>query len=169
MAGTMRKMMEYLSLAEPADDEYYDDVADGRQESSHDDRRESRETREHRAEVTPISRAAAGYADEPEPSAPAAQSVEDLRRIVTVHPSGYNEARVIGEAFREGTPVIMNLGGMSEPDAKRMVDFSAGLVFGLHGSMERVTNRVFLLSPATVEVGGGAANGDVPGRFFSPS
>src|SRR5690625_7814361 len=67
---------------------------------------------------------------------------QDLRRISTVHPSTYNEARVIGEAFRDGTPVIMNLTGMSEAEAKRMVDFSAGLVFGLHGTIERVTNRV---------------------------
>src|SRR5690625_6668211 len=84
--------------------------------------------------------------------APAPEPAADLRRISTVHPTTYNEARVIGEAFRDGTPVIMNLTGMSEAEAKRMVDFSAGLVFGLHGTIERVTNRVFLLSPATVEV-----------------
>lgn len=76
----------------------------------------------------------------------------DLRRIVTVRPTTYNEARVVGEAFRDGTPVIMNLESMPEAEAKRMVDFAAGLVFGIAGVMERVTNRVFLLSPAHVEV-----------------
>ncbi|GAA4423829.1 cell division protein SepF [Georgenia halophila] len=160
MASTMRKMMEYLSLAEP-EDEYYEEVAPDAYEDRAPERRD-RDDPEHRAEVTPISRAAAMHVEE-------SASAEDLRRIVTVHPSSYNEARVIGEAFRDGTPVIMNLTGMSEPDAKRMVDFSAGLVFGLHGSMERVTNRVFLLSPATVEVNGGSAGDAVPGRFFSPS
>lgn len=81
----------------------------------------------------------------------------DLRRIVTVHPTTFSDARTIGEAFREGTPVIMNLTDMSEGDARRVVDFAAGLSFGLHGVIERVTSRVFLLSPAMVEVSGDAS------------
>lgn len=81
----------------------------------------------------------------------------DLHRIVTVHPTTYNEAHGIGEAFREGLPVIINLTGMSESEARRMVDFSAGLIFGLHGSIERVTPRVFLLTPATVTIDSGEA------------
>ena len=76
----------------------------------------------------------------------------DLARITTLHPRTYNEARTIGEHFREGTPVIMNLTEMVDSDAKRVVDFAAGLIFGLRGSIERVTNKVFLLSPANVEV-----------------
>ena len=76
----------------------------------------------------------------------------DLTRITTLHPRTYNEARTIGEHFREGTPVIMNLSEMVDSDAKRLVDFAAGLIFGLRGSIDRVTNRVFLLSPASVEV-----------------
>lgn len=73
-------------------------------------------------------------------------------QITTLHPTTYREARTIGEHFREGTPVIMNLTEMEEADARRLVDFGAGLAFGLRGSMERVTNRVFLLSPANVQV-----------------
>ena len=76
----------------------------------------------------------------------------DLARITTLHPRTYNEARTIGEHFREGTPVIMNLTEMVDSDAKRLVDFAAGLIFGLRGSIDRVTNRVFLLSPMNVEV-----------------
>jgi cell division inhibitor SepF len=76
----------------------------------------------------------------------------DLARITTLHPRTYNEARTIGEHFREGTPVIMNLTEMVDSDAKRLVDFAAGLIFGLRGSIERVTNKVFLLSPANIEV-----------------
>jgi cell division inhibitor SepF len=60
--------------------------------------------------------------------------------------------RTIGEHFRAGTPVIMNLTEMDDTDAKRLVDFAAGLIFGLHGSIERVTNKVFLLSPEHVQV-----------------
>ena len=76
----------------------------------------------------------------------------ELSRITTLHPRTYNEAKTIGENFREGTPVIMNLTDMDDADAKRLVDFAAGLVFGLHGAIERVTAKVFLLSPSTVEV-----------------
>ncbi len=82
-----------------------------------------------------------------------AMSEGDLRRIQTIKPRTYNDARLIGEAFRQGVPVIMNLTEMSDADAKRLVDFSAGLSFGLHGSIERVTTSVFLLSPAHVEIG----------------
>ena len=75
-----------------------------------------------------------------------------ISRITTIHPRTYNEAKTIGENFRDGIPVIMNLTDMSDADAKRLVDFAAGLVFGLRGSIERVTSKVFLLSPETVEV-----------------
>jgi cell division inhibitor SepF len=83
-----------------------------------------------------------------------APAIEEDRRtqITTLHPTTYNEARQIGERFRDGSPVIMNLTEMDEADAKRLVDFAAGLAFGLRGTIERVTNRVFLLSPANVQV-----------------
>lgn len=84
---------------------------------------------------------------------PVAASENDRRyQITTLHPTTYREARTIGEHFRDGTPVIMNLTEMDEADARRLVDFGAGLAFGLRGTMERVTNRVFLLSPANVHV-----------------
>ena len=80
------------------------------------------------------------------------QRMADINRIITVHPRTYNEARTIGESFRDGIPVIMNLGDMEDADAKRLVDFSAGLIFGLRGSIERITSKVFLLSPHNVTV-----------------
>jgi cell division inhibitor SepF len=86
---------------------------------------------------------------EPTPApAPAPQPY----RITTLHPRTYNEARTIGERFRDGMPVIMNLTEMDDADAKRLVDFAAGLSFGLRGSIERVTAKVFLLSPQNVDV-----------------
>ena len=85
---------------------------------------------------------------EPEP----APVVKEPYRITTVHPKTYNEARQIGERFREGGAVIMNLTELADADAKRLVDFAAGLIFGLRGSIERVTNKVFLLSPRDVDV-----------------
>jgi cell division inhibitor SepF len=77
---------------------------------------------------------------------------EQRYQITTLHPTTYREARTIGEHFRDGVPVIINLTEMDESDARRLVDFAAGLAFGLRGTIERVTNRVFLLSPANVQV-----------------
>lgn len=90
-------------------------------------------------------------------------------RIMTLHPTTYNEARTIGEHFRESVPVIMNLTEMDESDAKRLVDFAAGLAFGLRGSIERVTNRVFLLSPANVTVTAEDKARIAEGGFFNQS
>lgn len=96
---------------------------------------------DYRAPVTPIKRAPSSR-DESSP----------MRKITTVHPRSYNDAKIIGESFREDIPVIMNVTEMGEAEAKRLVDFAAGLVFGLGGSIERVTNKVFLLTPKNVEV-----------------
>ncbi|MPZ64673.1 MAG: DUF552 domain-containing protein [Pseudonocardiaceae bacterium] len=81
-----------------------------------------------------------------------AEDGHPLGRIVTLHPRSYNEARLIGERYREGTPIIINLTGMDDPDAKRLVDFAAGLAFALRGSIDKVTTKVFLLSPTNVDV-----------------
>ena len=147
MAGAMHKMAVYLGLVE--DDRHYDDGYDSYEEYS-----EYEEDAEAGAEL------GAGPANlvAGEPPAgggrPAGVTMQatDLTRITTLHPRTYNEARTIGEHFREGTPVIMNLTEMVDSDAKRLVDFAAGLIFGLRGSIERVTNKVFLLSPANIEV-----------------
>ena len=88
---------------------------------------------------------------EPEP-APVATPAAKNYRITTLNPRTSNEARTIGERFRDGMPVIMNLTEMDDADAKRLVDFAAGLSFGLRGSIERVTAKVFLLSPQDVAV-----------------
>jgi cell division inhibitor SepF len=90
-------------------------------------------------------------------------------RITTLHPRTYNEARTIGEHFRDGVPVIMNLTEMDDSDAKRLVDFAAGLSFGLRGSIERVTNKVFLLSPQNVSVTAEDKARIAEGGFFNQS
>lgn len=93
----------------------------------------------------------------------------ELSRIVTLTPTSYNHARRVGEEFRSGVPVVMNVTGMDDADAKRLVDFAAGLVFGLHGSIERITNKVFLLSPANVDVGAAARAQARNDGFFNQS
>lgn len=104
--------------------------------------REPRRDPEYRAPVTPIKRGASTPREDP----------DSMRTITTVHPRSYNDAKSVGESFRQGTPVIMDLTDLAESEAKRLVDFAAGLVFALHGSIERVTTTVFLLTPSHVEV-----------------
>ncbi|MDO5285356.1 MAG: cell division protein SepF [Actinomycetia bacterium] len=89
---------------------------------------------------------------EPAPVLPPAPRPADLSRIITVHPRTFNDAKTIGEHFRDAVPVIMNVTEMEDSDAKRLVDFAAGLIFGLRGTFERVSNKVFLLSPREVVV-----------------
>ena len=105
--------------------------------------------------ITPSAPAAAGAAPQAAPSAVPEQrdrAAAAPATITTLHPRSYNEARTIGERYREGVPVIMNLTELDDAAAKRLVDFAAGLVFALHGGFDKVTNRVFLLTPADVEV-----------------
>ncbi|MEJ1230627.1 MAG: cell division protein SepF [Galbitalea sp.] len=92
----------------------------------------------------------------------------EMNEILTVHPRQYKDAQVIAENFRDGIPVIINLSQMSEPDARRLIDFASGLSQGLYGKIERVTNKVFLLSPAHVAVSGdsGSAETDLEASFF---
>ena len=99
------------------------------------------------------------------------RAVEEEQRyqITTLHPTTYREARTIGEHFRDGVPVIINLTEMDEGDARRLVDFAAGLAFGLRGTIERVTNRVFLLSPANVQVTAEDKAKIAEGGFFTQS
>ena len=75
-----------------------------------------------------------------------------LSKITTLRPKDYSEARTIGERFRDGQPVIMDLVSMDNADAKRLVDFAAGLAFALRGSFDKVATKVFLLAPADVDV-----------------
>jgi len=145
MASAMRKMAVYLGLVE--DDRRY---AENYEAYEYDDYDEPADAAEPAAAES--ARADyAGYPTDHRVETVPAQQVE-LARITTLHPRTYNEARNIGEHFRDGTPVIMNLTEMVDSDARRLVDFAAGLIFGLRGSIDKVTNKVFLLSPANVEV-----------------
>ena len=92
-----------------------------------------------------------------------------LDRIITLHPRFYNEARTIGEHYLQGNPVIINLTDMDESERKRLVDFASGLVFGHHGTIERVTSKVFLLSPANVKVSSEDKTAAAEASFFNQS
>lgn len=133
MAGALRGALEWLGLVPDGEEKQFEDV----EQFSEPIYRNDAEL----ADVTPIGS-----------SGVSTPRQADLSRIITVHPHNYNEARTIGEHFRDGLPVIMNLSEMEDSDAKRLVDFAAGLIFGLRGTIERVTSKVFLLSPNNVQV-----------------
>lgn len=153
--GALRKTMDYFGLSEPQENEAYSD--------------------ELQSEV-PDSEVPAPRPRIVEPAVRFPQAVKsssepavELKRIVTIRPTTYNEAQSIGEAFKEGTPVIMNLGAMNDLEARRMIDFAAGLSFALDGGIEKVTNRVFLLSPKSVQVDEGASSLSSKKDFFNQS
>ena len=102
-------------------------------------------------------------------ASPRPQRNFEFGRIESIHPRSYNDARRIGEEYREGIPVIMNLGDLDDSDAKRIIDFAAGLVFGCRGSIERVTNKVFLISPVNVDVGDQARAQVAQDGFYNQS
>jgi cell division inhibitor SepF len=162
MSGAMRKIGEYLGLLEDTgryedelDDDLYEQTAVGQ---SAPVVRESR--------PAPVS----DLAERRRPAAvPSRGVVAELSRITTLHPRTYNEARTVGENFRDGVPVIMNLSEMDDADAKRLVDFAAGLVFATRGTIERVTNKVFLLSPPNVTVAAEDKERIAENGFFNQS
>jgi cell division inhibitor SepF len=152
MASAMRKMAVYLGLVEDDnryDEQYQDEYGADEYEEYGAEFIDQGETHDLTRHVDTSLEPSGRFGERP----PAVQmQATDLARITTLHPRTYNEARTIGEHFREGTPVIINLTEMVDSDARRLVDFSAGLIFGLRGSIDRVTNKVFLLSPANIEV-----------------
>ena len=170
--SAMRKIGEYLGLLE--DTGRYDDEYDERYEAGYGQYDEAR-TEEHAVAVpagrTPRPREArsSSVTDLSERRRPVPSGHIELSRITTLHPRTYNEARTVGENFRDGVPVIMNLGEMDDADAKRLVDFAAGLVFATRGTIERVTNKVFLLSPPNVTVAAEEKQRLVQGGFFNQS
>ncbi|GAA3775001.1 cell division protein SepF [Microbacterium kribbense] len=136
MSNPLKKTMVYLGLAD--EEEIFEE------EPATQPARSAAKSVEKAAPVTPIRRPA--VVRQPAPTA--------VSEILTVHPKQYRDAQLIAENFREGIPVIINLSQMSDADARRLVDFASGLSLGLYGRIERVTSKVFLLSPENVALSG---------------
>ena len=164
MGGAMRKMGVYLGLLE--DTERYDDYDEYDAPDQHSGGATRYDSHERSAQVAQLSERRRQAAPVAAVSTP---QVTELARITTLHPTTYNDARAVGEAFRSGVPVIMNLSEMDDSDAKRLVDFAAGLIFAVHGSIDRVTAKVFLLCPPNVEVGMEEKATLVENGFFNQS
>ncbi|OZG48690.1 cell division protein SepF [Bombiscardovia coagulans] len=145
MAGLMKNAMSYFGMADVVDDENEMDQEEDVQEAGFDTD----------YSVTPIASTHASTAVDSASTTSSASVTpfqNRLNRITTIHPKTYEDAQMVGRAIRDGVPVVLNLSGVSESVAYRIVDFSAGVVFGVRGSIERVTPRVFLLSPAQVNI-----------------
>ncbi|MFF3419913.1 cell division protein SepF [Streptomyces sp. NPDC002698] len=144
--GSVRKASAWLGLVDDNDDERYydDDYAEGQDSGD-------------------------AWVTDPRVKVASETAEEKGRRIGTVTPDSFRDARGIGELFRDGIPVIINLTSMEAADAKRVVDFAAGLTFGLRGTIERVATRVFLLTPAHTEIVSGEAAGRQTDGFFNQS
>lgn len=138
MANPLKKTMVYLGLADEELD-YEESAAPVAPVA-----KPTQTPTPGRAPVTPLRKAASARN----------VTVQEMNEILTVHPRQYRDAQIIAESFREGVPVIINLSQMSEADAKRLVDFASGLSQGLYGKIERVTSKVFLLSPSHVVISG---------------
>ncbi|WP_226532874.1 cell division protein SepF [Microbacterium paraoxydans] len=157
MGNPLKKTMVYLGLAD--EEEVYEEETQAR---AHRERERERDREEPApAPVTPLRRPVAVR----QPSAGA------VNEILTVHPKQYRDAQLIAESFREGVPVIINLSQMSDADARRLIDFASGLSLGLYGRIERVTSKVFLLSPENIAVSGhgGIAHADAESAGFDHS
>ena len=155
MANPLRKTMVYLGLADE-DLDYEDATAHtpAAQAPAAQPTHQSAVSVPNRAPVTPLRRS----------SMPRTAPPAEMNEILTVHPRQYRDAQVIAESFRD----VINLTQMSESDARRLIDFASGLSQGLYGKIERVTSKVFLLSPANVAVSGEGADPsvDVDASFF---
>lgn len=104
------------------------------------------------ASDTPTKPETAVSRPKPQPARAAKRGGGEITDIYTVETRSYADASEVAEAFRQSVPVIVNMGDMSEADARRMLDFMLGLKEGLEGHLKRVTPKVFLLSPHNVMV-----------------
>ena len=136
MAGVWRKTLIYLGLVE--DDELDTYSYDDDYEDPAPERQPLRRVKDDR----PVRRDAVVTAIPTPASA----------KLHLVMPTAFNDAQEIGDKFREGISVIMNLVGADPKLQRRLVDFASGLAYGLRGSMQAVTESVYLLTPAGVQV-----------------
>ncbi len=73
-------------------------------------------------------------------------------RVHLVLPKSFNDAQQIADKFKDNVPVILNLQGVENDLAKRLIDFASGLTYALDGGMQRIAEKVFMLTPRNVEI-----------------
>ena len=90
-------------------------------------------------------------------------------RVHLIHPHSFNDAQEIGDCFKDGVPVIINLVGAEQELIKRMVDFASGLTYALDGSLQKIADKVFVLTPENVEFSAEERAALVEKGFFNQS
>jgi cell division inhibitor SepF len=153
MTGVWKKTLNYLGLVED-DEEFVEELPDV--EPAPVRRMRPQPVREVSSEAEGVVRTIAA------PRAVGASSA-----IHKSEPKRFNEARDVADRFKEGTAVIMNLQSTEDSIARRLVDFASGLVYGLDGKIELVANRVYLLTPANVEVSAEEREKIAGGMFYN--
>jgi cell division inhibitor SepF len=159
--SVFRKAAVYLGLVDDEDDEVYEyeDVGpdDGVAERPVARPRNSGESAA--GVVRPIREPQLAHPDTPAPLRVAAgtTSVGAVRSVApakvhVVEPKAFNDAQEIGDRLRSSTPVIVNLQGLERDLQRRLIDFASGLCYALGGTMSKVGDQVFLLTPPNVEV-----------------
>jgi cell division inhibitor SepF len=153
------RTLVYFGIAE--DDDWDEDAVVTEEEIERDQRRRSR-TNVRRLPSTPGPDAWSepDSREEPGPSgSPGRRSrlrgVDGGGGQVRVHlvlPRSFNDAQQIADRFKDSIPVILNLQGADNELSKRLIDFASGLTYALDGSMQRVADKVFLLTPRNVEL-----------------
>lgn len=149
----------YFGLAEEYHDDDYDDVAPETEiEDRYRERPNVRRLRRRRDEYDDI------FADEGpgEAARPRARSAGALKAVggrgngdVRVHlvvPKSFNDAQQIADKFKDSIPVILNLQTSETDLSKRLIDFASGLTYALDGGMQRIADKVFMLTPRNVEI-----------------
>jgi cell division inhibitor SepF len=143
MPGAWKKTLVYLGLVEDDDLDDYGYAEDGEPEAA-----------PRRRSARPVEDAAAGGGAPPGRGAVvrAMPTPGAAARFHLVLPRSFNDVQEVGDKYREGFSVIMNLQAVDPELARRLVDFASGLAYGLGGSMQPVAEKVFLLTPAGVQV-----------------
>lgn len=157
LGDSWHKMMVYFGIAE--DEEYYED-----DEQTLAPHQELERSYQERPNVRKLQRAGRGrseyddiFAEEaPRPAPRVVQSVEAVRpsrvQVHLVVPKNFNDAQQIADKFKVDVPVIVNLQTSDTDLAKRIIDFCSGLTYALDGGMQRVGDKIFMLTPRNVEV-----------------
>ena len=73
-------------------------------------------------------------------------------RVHLVHPKSFNDAQQVADKFKDSVPVILNLQGVDTDLSKRLIDFASGLTYALDGGMQRIADKVFMLTPRNVQI-----------------
>ncbi len=141
------------------DDDYYDDEPDDAEDGwdlphkrAYDSSHAGESTSVRRVQREEQERRSARALHSVPTGSASVTSVLPQVRIHIVEPKSFGEVQTIADKFKQGTPVVMNLTGTKAELSKRLLDFASGLTYGLDGGMQKVADRVFLLTPANVDV-----------------